>query len=54
MIKYNKRKQLLKANNANNQSIEKNLLVLEHRIELILSSEQIKKYNILRNKLEFN
>ena len=54
MIKYNERKQLLKANNANNQFIEKSLLVLEHRLELILSSEQIKKYNRLRNKLEFN
>lgn len=54
MIKYNERKQLLKANNANNQFIEKSLLVLEHRLEFILSSEQIKKYNRLRNKLEFN
>ena len=54
MIKYNERKQSLEANNANNQFIEKNMLGFEHRIKLILNSEQIKKYNRLKNKFEFN
>ena len=54
MIKYNERKQSLEANNANNQFIEKNMLGFENRIKLILNSEQIKKYNRLKNKFEFN